>query len=49
MRGIYGVVIEMGSGVMMYIPRFIKFGSGIQMLICGGGGMRRHIGSMIIT
>jgi hypothetical protein len=25
--------VEMGSGVTVYIPRFIKFGSGIQKLI----------------
>jgi hypothetical protein len=27
--------IEMGSGVMIYIPSFIKIGSGIQKLIGG--------------
>jgi hypothetical protein len=25
--------VEMGSGAMIYIPRFIKIGSGIQKLI----------------
>jgi hypothetical protein len=30
--------IEMGSGAMMYIQSFIKFGSGIQKLI---GGVRQ--------
>jgi hypothetical protein len=25
--------VEMGSGAMMYIPSFIKIGSGIQKLI----------------
>jgi hypothetical protein len=25
--------VEMGSGVMIYIPRFIKKGSGIQKLM----------------
>jgi hypothetical protein len=28
--------VEMGSGVMMYIPSFIKIGSGIQKLMGGG-------------
>jgi hypothetical protein len=30
--------IEMGSGGMTYVLSFIKIGSGIQMLIGGGGG-----------
>jgi hypothetical protein len=33
--------VEMSSGPMIYIPRFIKTGSGIQKLI-GGGGLHRH-------
>jgi hypothetical protein len=28
--------VEMGSGAMIYIPGFIKIGSGIQKLIGGG-------------
>jgi hypothetical protein len=28
--------VEMGSGAMIYIPSFIKIGSGIQKLIEGG-------------
>jgi hypothetical protein len=28
--------VEMGSSTVMYIPRFIKIGSGIQKLIGGG-------------
>jgi hypothetical protein len=32
--------VEMGSGAMIYIPRFINIGSGIQKL---KGGMRRYI------
>jgi hypothetical protein len=28
-------VIEMGSGAMIYIPSFIKIGSGIQKLLRG--------------
>jgi hypothetical protein len=33
--------IEIGSGTMIYIPGFIKFGSGIQRLI---RGLQRHTG-----
>jgi hypothetical protein len=29
---------EMSSGAVMYIPSFIKIGSGIQKFIGGGGG-----------
>jgi hypothetical protein len=29
--------VEMGSGAMIYIPSFIKFGSGVQKLMGGGG------------
>jgi hypothetical protein len=28
--------VEMGSGAMIYIPSFIKIGSGIQKLLRGG-------------
>jgi hypothetical protein len=31
--------VDMGSGAMIYIPSFIKIGSGIQTLI---GGIHRH-------
>jgi hypothetical protein len=34
---------EMGSGVMIYIPDFIKTGSGIQKII---RGINRHADSM---
>jgi hypothetical protein len=37
--------VEMGSGTMLYIPSFIKIGSGIQKLI---RGIHRHIGSVKI-
>jgi hypothetical protein len=30
MGRIYEVAVEMGSGAMVYIPSFIKIGSGIQ-------------------
>jgi hypothetical protein len=35
-EGIMKYAIEMGSGAMIYIPSFIKTGSGIQKLIGGG-------------
>jgi hypothetical protein len=36
----YAVV---GSGAMIYIPSFIKIGSGIQKLADGGGGgLKKH-------
>jgi hypothetical protein len=33
--------VEMASGAMMYIPSFVKIGSGIQRLI-GGGDSQTH-------
>jgi hypothetical protein len=30
--------VDMGSGAMMYIPSFIKFGSSIQKLLGRGWG-----------
>jgi hypothetical protein len=36
--------VEMGSGAMIYIPSFIKFGSSIQKLI---GGRHRQHGDLI--
>jgi hypothetical protein len=38
--------VEMGSGVMIYIPSFIKIGSGIEMLT---GGTQRDTDNMEIT
>jgi hypothetical protein len=37
--------VEMGSGDMIYIPSFIKIGSGIQKLIGGD----THTGSKVIS
>jgi hypothetical protein len=37
-QGFMKYAVEMGSGAMIYIPSFIKFGSGVQKLIGGGGG-----------
>jgi hypothetical protein len=31
--------IELGSGALMYIPSFIKIGSGIPKFFLGGGGL----------
>jgi hypothetical protein len=33
MGGIMKYAVEMGSGAMIYIPSFIKIGSGVQKLI----------------
>jgi hypothetical protein len=38
--------ILMGSGAMMYIPRFIKIGSAIQKLIVG---IHRHTDNEVIA
>jgi hypothetical protein len=38
--------VEMGSGAMIYIPSFIKIGSGIQKLM---RGIHRHIDRMEIA
>jgi hypothetical protein len=32
MGGIYECVVEISSGAMIYVPGFIKIGSGIQKL-----------------
>jgi hypothetical protein len=39
-------VVELGSGAMIYIPSFIKIGSGIQKLMWG---IHRHADSMVIS
>jgi hypothetical protein len=38
--------VEMGSVAIIYIPSFIKIGSGIQKLI---GGIHGHTDSMVIA
>jgi hypothetical protein len=38
--------VEMGSGAMIYIPSFIKIGSGIHKLVWG---IQRHTDSMKIA
>jgi hypothetical protein len=40
--------VEMVSGAMIYIPNFIKIGSGIQKLM-GAGGIHRHTDSMEVA
>jgi hypothetical protein len=37
--------VAMGSGAMIYIPSFIKIGSGIQKLL---RGIHRHTDSTVI-
>jgi hypothetical protein len=39
--------VEMGSGVIMYIPGFRKFASGIQKLMAGGYKKSRQHGDLI--
>jgi hypothetical protein len=39
--------VEMGSGTMIYIPSFIKTGSGIQKLL--GRDTYRHMASKVIS
>jgi hypothetical protein len=34
--------VEIGPGAMIYIPRFVQIGSGIQKLMGGGGGSQTH-------
>jgi hypothetical protein len=47
LRGeIFNWVAEMGSGAVIYIPSFIKIGSGVQKFI---GGMHRHTQTNIHT
>jgi hypothetical protein len=42
--------VEMGSGAMIYIPSFIKIGSGISKLMVGvGEGIHRHTDRMEIA
>jgi hypothetical protein len=36
LRDFFKYAVEMGSSAMMYIPSFIKIGSGIQKLFGGG-------------
>jgi hypothetical protein len=44
LEGFFIYAVEMGSGAVIYIPSFIKIGSGIQRLI---GGISRQQGDLI--
>jgi hypothetical protein len=48
MEGFMKYTVEMGSGVMMYIPSFMKFGSGIQKLIAGNSPIHRENGYICV-
>jgi hypothetical protein len=41
--------VDMGSGAMIYIPSFIKSGSGIQKLIRGYSQTHSHTDSMDVA
>jgi hypothetical protein len=47
MGGIFEVTVEIGSGAMIYIPSFIKTGSGSPKVIAEG--IHRHTDSMVIS
>jgi hypothetical protein len=32
-----GAIFEMSSGAVIYVPSFIKIGSGVQKFMAGGG------------
>jgi hypothetical protein len=44
--GIYRYAVEMGSSATIYVPSFIKAGSGIQKLIVG---IHRHTDGKVIS
>jgi putative component of toxin-antitoxin plasmid stabilization module len=48
MGGIFELAVEMGSGAVIYVPSFMKTGSGIQKLM-GGGGIHIHTDSNAIS
>jgi hypothetical protein len=41
-RDSFNYAVEMGSGAVIYVPSFIKIGSGIQKLIGGWEDMDTH-------
>jgi hypothetical protein len=47
MGGIFISAVEMGSGAVIYVPSFIKIGSGVQKLI--GGYADTHTDSNVIS
>jgi hypothetical protein len=40
MGEIFNEAVEMDSGAVIYVPNFIKIGSGVHKLI--GGGIHKH-------
>jgi hypothetical protein len=46
MGGIYKYIVEMGSSGTIYVPSFIRTGSGIQKLIAG---IHRHRDGKVIS
>jgi hypothetical protein len=42
MGGTFNYTVEMGSGAVIYVPSFIKIGSGIQKLLRGDTQTHRH-------
>jgi hypothetical protein len=46
MRGFMKYAVKMSSGAMIYIPSFIKAGSGFQKLMVG---IHRHTDSKVIS
>jgi uncharacterized membrane protein YqaE (UPF0057 family) len=47
MRGFMEHIIEMGLGAMIYVPSFVKIGSGVQILLRGGYTYRHTDGKVI--
>jgi hypothetical protein len=42
MGGIFNKAVEMGSGVVIYVPSFINIGSGVQKLVVGDTQTHTH-------
>jgi hypothetical protein len=38
----FNYAVEIGSGALIYLPSFVKIGSGIHKLIVGGGGEYKY-------
>jgi hypothetical protein len=50
LKGIMMYAVELDSGAMIYVPNFIKVGSGIQKLLrCDTRADRRHTYSKVIV
>jgi hypothetical protein len=46
-REFFNYAVEMGSGAVIYVPSFIKNGSGVQKLIGGFTDTHRQQGELI--